>query len=162
MNNEATRPVIHLISRRQPALAHDPRPIARDSSASGVVSFQSPVPAGFPSPAQDYIEDVLDLNRHLIRAGHEDATFVLRVSGWSMLGAGIHDGDEIIVDRAVTPAEGRVVVAVVNGELTIKRLKFVEGSPVLAAENPHFKDITFKEGEELMIWGVVTRVLHRV
>jgi DNA polymerase V len=154
--------VAYLDAYRQPATAHDPRPINLDSPAAGLVAFTSRVRAGFPSPADDYIEDVLDLNRHLIRQGHEEATFVLRIEGWSMLGAGIHDGDEIIVDRAVAPAEGRIVVAVVNGDLTVKRLKFAEGQPVLVAENPHFKDITFRDGEELVIWGVVTRVLHRV
>lgn len=104
----------------------------------------------------------MDLNRHLIRQGHEDATFVLRVEGWSMMLAGIHDGDEVIVDRALTAKEGSVVVAVVNGDFAIKRLRFRAGLPVLCSENPHFSDREFKEGEELVIWGVVTRVLHKV
>jgi len=121
-----------------------------------LVAFASRVRAGFPSPADDYIEDVLDLNRHLIAHGHEEATYVLRVEGWSMIGAGIFDGDEVIVDRA------SVVVAVVNGDLSIKRLQFRKGLPVLVAENAHFTDREFKEGEELVIWGVVTRVLHKV
>lgn len=118
--------------------------------------------AGFPSPADDYLEDVLDLNRHLIHPGHEDSTFILRVDGHSMVAAGIHHGDEVVVDRALTPKDGSVVVAVVNGELTIKYLHFRQGKPVLVAGNPHFADRAFAEGEELTIWGVVTRVLHRV
>ena len=79
-----------------------------------------------------------------------------------MIGAGIFDGDEILVDRALKAKEDSIVVAVVNGEMTIKRLIFVKGLPVLKAENPHYADRTFAEGEELSIWGVVTRVLHRV
>lgn len=132
------------------------------SGSIGLVIFATRVRAGFPSPADDYVEDVLDLNRHLIRAGHEDATFVLRVEGWSMIGAGIFDGDEVIVDRALAAKEGSIVVAVVNGDLTIKRLRFREGMPVLCAENPHFADRTFADGEELVIWGVVTRSLHKL
>ena len=143
------------------AVAQDARPLAV-TGTTGPIRFSAAVPAGFPSPADDYVQECIDLNRHLIRQGHEAATFILRVEGWSMLGAGIHDGDEIVVDRALTPSEGRIVVAVVNGQLTIKRLRFREGQPVLIAENPHFADRTFAEGEELEIWGVVTRVLHKV
>lgn len=152
--------VAYLDSYRQPTRVHSPRPVSLDPSTVGLVAFASRVRAGFPSPADDYIEDVIDLNRHLIRQGHESATYVLRVEGWSMIGAGIYHGDEVIVDRAIEAREGRVVVAVVNGDLTIKRLQFREGKPVLVAENPHFADRTFAEGEELVIWGVVTRVLH--
>lgn len=154
--------VAYLDAHRAPALAHDPRPISRDPSHVALIAFAAHVRAGFPSPADDYIEDVLDLNRHLITAGHEEATFVLRVAGWSMIGAGIHEGDEILVDRARTAREGSVVVAVVNGDLTIKRLVFRHGKPVLASENLHFADITFADEDELVIWGVVTRVLHKL
>ena len=122
----------------------------------------SVVQCGFPSPASDYIEDVLDLNRHLIVSGHEAATFILRVAGWSMFLAGIFDGDEVVVDRAIEPRIGHVVVACHAGELTIKRLARKGDRTVLAAENPHFPDITPMEGEEWTIWGVVTRVLHKL
>ncbi len=120
----------------------------------------SNIVAGFPSPADDYVEKHLDLNEHLIT--HPEATFILRVSGWSMRDAGIFDGDEIIVDRAITPKEAHIVVAVINGELTVKRLSLSPHGVRLVAANPDFEDITFREGEELMIWGVVTRVLHKV
>jgi DNA polymerase V len=146
---------------RQEARASDPRPLAQDPPPMPLTAYLSAVPAGFPSPAADYAEQ-LDLNQHLIVQGHAEATFILRVTGHSMVGAGIFDGDEVLVDRAVKPKEGSVVVAVVNGDLTIKRLTFRQGQPVLQAENPHFADRTFAEGEELSIWGVVTRVLHRV
>ena len=118
------------------------------------------VPAGFPSPADDHAQDPIDLNEHLIL--HRAASFILRVSGWSMIGAGIHDGDEIIVDRAIDPVDGHVVVAVIDGELTIKRLKKLGNKIRLVAENPDYPDIEFLKGEELTIWGVVTRVLHKV
>lgn len=146
---------------RQEARASDPRPVAQDAPPMPLTAYLSAVPAGFPSPAADYAEE-LDLNQHLIIQGHAEATFILRVTGHSMVGAGIFDGDEVLVDRAMKPKEGSVVVAVVNGDLTIKRLIFRAGQPVLQAENPHFADRTFAEGEDLSVWGVVTRVLHRV
>lgn len=146
------------------AVAVEPRPISPYAPRQRVRRAGSSVPAGFPSPADDYIEGAIDLNDHLIVTGHKDATFIVRVSGWSMIGAGIHDGDEVVVDRAITPSEGNVVVAIVNGELTIKRLRFQKGKPVLVAENPHFKDRRFNddEGDQLEIWGVATRVLHKL
>lgn len=144
------------------AFAVAPRPVGGHARRANTRRVLSSVPAGFPSPADDYIEPGLDLNDHLIIAGHKDASFVVRVEGWSMVGAGIFDGDEVIVDRAITPVEGNVVVAVVNGELTIKRLRFKDGKPVLVAENPHFKERRFEEHDTLEIWGVATRVLHKL
>jgi DNA polymerase V len=154
--------VAYLDAYRQPTLAHSPRPVDLTPATAGLIVFTSRVRAGFPSPADDYIEDVIDLNHHLIRPGHEAATFILRVEGWSMIGIGIFHGDEVVVDRAQSPKEGSTVVAIVNGDLTIKTLKFQDGIPVLVAANPHFAEKTFAEGEELVIWGVVTYVLHRV
>jgi len=147
--------------RDETTRATDPRGLLSDPPPIPLTAYLSAVPAGFPSPAADYSES-LDLNTHLIIQGHAESTFILRASGHSMIGAGIFDGDELVVDRALTPKEGSVVVAAVNGDLTIKRLTFRQGQPVLQAENPHFADRTFAEGEELSIWGVVTRVLHRV
>ena len=118
------------------------------------------VAAGFPSPADDYIEHGIDLNEHLIQ--HREATYILRISGWSMSGIGIYDGDEINVDRAIEPQDNHIVVAVLNNYLTVKRLKKLENQIRLVAENPEFPDILIKEEEELIIWGVVTRVLHKV
>lgn len=135
-------------------------PIATDAPKRKIPVMSHRVPAGFPSPADDYVQDRVDLNEHLIL--HRDASFILRVSGWSMVGAGIHDGDELIVDRAIEPADGHVVVAVINGELTVKRLRKSGKTVRLVAENPEYPDIEFDDGEELVIWGVVTRVLHKV
>ena len=146
--------------RKKPEIQVDALPIVTDAPRRAIPVMSYRVPAGFPSPADDYVQDRVDLNEHLIL--HRDASFILRVSGWSMVGAGIHDGDEIIVDRAIDPQDGHVVVAVIGNELTVKRLRKDGKSIRLAAENPDFPDIEFLEGEELTIWGVVTRVLHKL
>jgi DNA polymerase V len=139
-----------------------PRVVRSTSRRLAVVRYAAKVPAGFPSPADDYIEDVLDFNAHLVRQGHEEATFVVRASGWSMIGAGIHDGDEIVVDRALQARDGHVVVAAVNGELIVKRLRIRGGKVLLVSENPHYPERVVAEGEHLEIWGVATRVLHKL
>lgn len=118
------------------------------------------VPAGFPSPAQDYYDGSLDLNEHLITDA--PATFIVRVSGDSMVDAGIADGDEVIVDRGRRAVDGSVVVAVVDGELTIKRLRLHDGVAVLMPENPAYAPIRIAEGSEASVWGVVTWCLHHV
>ena len=114
--------------------------------------------AGFPSPADDYVEDVIDLHKHLIH--HPAATFLLRVRGDSMIGAGIHDGDLLVVDRALAPAHGRVVIAVLDGQLTVKRLWHVAGQLRLLAENPAYPPIEVAADQELVIWGVAVHVIH--
>ncbi|HEY9079362.1 translesion error-prone DNA polymerase V autoproteolytic subunit [Magnetovibrio sp.] len=124
----------------------------------------SPVRAGFPSPAEDYIEGSLDLNRHLIR--HPAATFIVRVEGESMTGAGIFPGDLLVVDRSVEPHDGHVVIAVVEGELTVKRLKGRRGAWRLVAEHPDFPPIHLANdeegGETSAIWGVVTNSVRNL
>ncbi|MHB1677157.1 MAG: LexA family protein [Sulfuriferula sp.] len=118
------------------------------------------VSAGFPSPADDYIEAKLDLNQLLVR--NKAATFFLRVKGDSMINAGIHDGDIIVVDRSITPTDRSVVVAVIDSELTVKRLVINHGIAELHAENPRYAPLRFKKGQELTIWGVVTSAVHTV
>lgn len=118
------------------------------------------VRAGFPSPAQDYYSGPVDLNRHLMR--DPATTFVLRVSGESMTGAGIFDGDEVLVDRGLEAHDGSVVVAVVHGEFTLKRLRQRDGATALVAEHPAYPPIVLSADDDLVIWGVVTRCLHRV
>jgi DNA polymerase V len=118
------------------------------------------VPAGFPSPAADHTRKSLDLNEHLIR--NKDATFIFRVKGDSMTGIGIYDGDELLVDRSIDPKHGNIVLAVLNNEFTVKRLHKRGGVVKLIAENPIYPPILIKEGEELVIWGVVTRNLHKL
>ncbi|PKO70915.1 MAG: hypothetical protein CVU20_09265 [Betaproteobacteria bacterium HGW-Betaproteobacteria-14] len=122
--------------------------------------FLSRVPAGFPSPAEDYVECSLDLNEHLIE--HREATFFVRVKGQSMTGAGISDGDLLVVDRSLEAGDGDIVVAVVDGELTIKRLSRRGSHVRLLAEHPGFAPIEFKDGQELTVWGVVTSIVRRL
>lgn len=138
----------------------DAIPFVTDAPRRTIPAMSYRVPAGFPSPADDYVQGRIDLNEHLLL--HREASFILRVSGWSMVGAGIFDGDEIIVDRAIDPHDGHVVLAVLGSEFTVKRLKKDGKTVRLVAENPDFPDIEFREGDELTIWGVVTRVLHKL
>lgn len=121
--------------------------------------FSHPVRAGFPSPADDYVADKLDLNEHLI--SRKEATFMLRVQGDSMVGVGIQDGDLLIVDKSLTATHGSVVVATVDGEFTVKTLEKNRGYLRLLPANPDFEPIEFKDGQELQVWGVVTSVIHQ-
>lgn len=120
--------------------------------------FASRVPAGFPSPAEDYVDQRLDLNDHLI--DHPAATFFVRVRGDSMEGAAIHDGDLLVVDRAVEPTHGRIVIAALNGELTVKRLILKADGPWLHPENPAYAPQKISEELDCVIWGVVRHVIH--
>lgn len=118
------------------------------------------VPAGFPSPAADYYDSDISLDDHLIE--DRDATFVVRVSGHSMHDAGIFDGDELVVDRSKVPRDGDVVVAVLDGELTVKRLRVTPSGVVLQADNAEHPDIIVPELSELTIFGCATWTLHRL
>jgi DNA polymerase V len=117
-----------------------------------------PVEAGFPSPADDWVEDRLDLNKHLIK--HPAATFFVRVSGYSMTGAGIHPGDILVVDRALEPTDGKVIIAVVDGELTVKRVKVKQGKLFLMPDNPDYPALAIEEETDFSVWGVVSYVIH--
>lgn len=117
------------------------------------------VPAGFPSPAQDHSVRRLDLTELLVT--HPQATYLLRVSGQSMRDAGIDDGDTLVVDRAIKPQHGHVVVAVVDGEFTVKYLHQRAGRMRLKAANPTFPDIVPKDGQTVEVWGVVSSCIKR-
>ena len=121
--------------------------------------FSSSVKAGFPSPAEDHIEEKLDLNRLMIE--HPAATFFLRVEGESMENANIHPGDILVVDRALTPQNGLIIVAVLNGEFTVKRLKKKGNRLYLLPENRTFPEIEITAETEFQIWGVVTFIIHK-
>lgn len=116
------------------------------------------ISAGFPSPAEDDMEDKLDLNELLIK--HPSATFFLKVSGSSMIKAGIHNHDILIVDRSIQPSDGKIVIASINGELTVKRLQCDGKKVMLVAENDDYPPIDITEDMELRFWGVVTNVIH--
>ena len=120
--------------------------------------FLSRISAGFPSPADDYVESRLSLDEHFVQ--RPEATFFLRVQGDSMVGAGIHDGDLLIVDKSLEPRHGSIVIAEVHGELTVKKLYRKIGEIALLAENPAYRAIPICEESQLVIWGVVTEVVH--
>jgi DNA polymerase V len=120
--------------------------------------LSSSVSAGFPSPAQDYIEDTLDLNRYLIK--HPAATFFMRVNGDSMIGAGINDKDILVVDRAEVPKNGSVVIAIIDNELTVKRLRTEPDCWYLDAENDYYPSIPIEPESDFVIWGVVIWTIH--
>ena len=120
------------------------------------------VVAGFPSPAEQYLEPPLDLNELLVK--RPAATYFVRVEGDSMIGVGIHDGDLLVVDRSLTPADGDVVIAALDGEFTVKRLGIGEkGLGIvyrLIPENPEFEEVVIQAGQDFVIWGVVTACVH--
>ncbi len=120
--------------------------------------FMVAVSAGFPSPAEDYIEGRLDLNEYLIK--HPAATFFVRAAGDSMIDAGIHSGDILIVDRAIEPVDKNVVIAVVDGELTVKRILKSKNKFLLMPDNRHYEPVEVTEEMGVEIWGVVTNVIH--
>lgn len=134
--------------------------LAKDDHATELPLYSSTVRAGFPSPADDYIECKLDLNTHLIK--HPAATFFVKASGDSMKNAGIQSGDMLIVDRSLEATHGKIVIAAVNGELTVKRLSRQQGQVKLLAENKAYAPIDITDEHDLVVWGVVTHVIHQV
>lgn len=121
--------------------------------------FSSLIPAGFPSPAEDFAEMKLDLNEHLVR--HPAATFFVRVKGESVTGAGIVNDDILLVDRSLEPYDGALVISAVGGELRVKRLKKRDGHLFFQSEQGEL-DQMLGEDEGLEVWGVVTYVIHKI
>lgn len=117
------------------------------------------IPAGFPSPADDYLERRLSLDEHLVP--NKDSTFLVRARGNSMVGAGIFDGDLMIVDKSLDAQIGDIVVAVVDGEFTVKYLAQRGGAIYLKPANARHNDIEFNDGQEMAIWGVVTSTVKQ-
>ena len=115
------------------------------------------VRAGFPSPAADFIDVSIDLNKHLIK--HPSATFYARAKGDSMKDAGIFDGDLLIVDKSIDPADGRIAICYLNGEFTVKRIKKEKDEVWLIPANTAYQPIKMEEGSSLTIWGIVTHVI---
>ena len=118
------------------------------------------IAAGFPSPADDYIDIGIDLNEQLIK--HPMSTFFLRVNGHSMTGAGIYDGDLLIVDRSLDPQPGRIVVAILDSAFTLKRLTRHDGTLHLEAEHPDYPPINLHNYNDVQIWGVVIYSIHNL
>ena len=118
------------------------------------------ISAGFPSPADDFKETRISLDRELVK--NKEATFYARVSGDSMVGAGLDDGDLLVIDRSLNPENGKIAVCLVDGEFTVKRIKKEKKKLYLIPENKKYKPIELKEENELIIWGVVEYVIKKV
>lgn len=121
---------------------------------------QEKISAGFPSPADDFKELRISIDQEVVR--NEEATFYARVSGESMQGAGLDDGDLLVIDRSMEPKNGKIAVCCIDGEFTVKRLKVVEDGIFLIPENPKYQPIKVTEENELIIWGIVTYVVKKV
>ena len=130
-------------------------PIRRESCYRPLIAGRAP--AGFPSPAADHYDKRLDLNEHLVL--HPEATFFLRVKGDSMIGAGIDDGDIMVIDRSLEPANNKIAVCFIDGEFTVKRIRKEKNAVYLMPENPVYPPIKITEENELIIWGIVTYVI---
>lgn len=118
------------------------------------------VPAGFPSPADDHVEQRLSLDEHLIQ--HRESTFFMRVSGESMRGLGIYDGDLLVVDRALPATHGSVIIAVIDGEFTVKQLLHTSDGQILRAAHPNYPDMLIRPEQDFSVWGVVSWNVHKL
>ncbi|QXW20218.1 translesion error-prone DNA polymerase V autoproteolytic subunit (plasmid) [Comamonas aquatica] len=134
------------------------KPLPISSRPCWIIEVPGSVRAGFPTPQEDYGHKALDIAGQLIQ--HPQATFVMRCKGESMVDAGIFDGDYVVVDRAIKPMPGHIVVAVLDGDFTLKYLRNRSGRVFLEAANPTFPPIYPKDGSTLEIWGVATNTIH--
>lgn len=130
-----------------------------DSPGQETRLFES-IHAGFPSPAEDIPGTALDINRLLVK--NPASTFFARVSGDSMEGDGISDGDILVIDKSEEPRDGAVAVCYINGEFTVKRLGINDGKIILRPSNPRYKAIPVREGDDLAVWGIVRYVIKKV
>ena len=131
-----------------------------DEKVLDIPFYQSNVPAGFPSPADDFMDLDLNLQEYLVQ--HPSATFCVRVTGDSMQNAGIFSGDVMVVDRALEPKNNTIVLAVLDGEFTVKRIQKKGEELFLKPENKDFKAIQIIEEMNFQVWGVVTHIIHKV
>ncbi|SNR14112.1 LexA family protein [Tenacibaculum jejuense] len=132
----------------------------KSTESKGAIFFDTGISAGFPSPADDFKESRISLDEELIR--NKEATFFARVSGQSMIGAGLDDNDLLVIDRSIPPTNNKIAVCFLDGEFTVKRLR-VDGSEVwLQPENPEYPIIKITEENNFVIWGIVTNVIKRV
>lgn len=149
MKNKPASTELHIVDISRPSYESElPLPV-----------FMSSVQAGFPSPADDYIENKLDINELVIK--RPAATFFVRVEGESMVDANIHSGDILVVDRSAQASNGTIIIAVLNGEFTVKRLVQKESGTFLAPDNPKYPVIPVPPESDFQIWGVVTYVIHK-
>ena len=122
--------------------------------------YKEAVECGFPSPARDFTEGTIDLNEELIP--RPNSTFIVRARGDSMIGSGIYPGDLLIVDRSLSPRNGSIIIAVLDGELSVKGLKLNNDQATLSSSNPNYSDVIVSEEMDFTIWGVCTNVVHNL
>jgi len=127
---------------------------------SGAVFLDTGISAGFPSPAEDFKEERISLDRELIK--NKEATFFAKVSGQSMIGAGLDDNDLLVIDRSLEPSHNKIAVCFLDGEFTVKRLKVDAEGVWLQPENPNYPIIRITDANDFVIWGIVTNVIKKV
>ena len=130
------------------------------TDGAGGQFFDTGISAGFPSPAEDFIENRLSLDEELVR--NKEATFYARVSGQSMIGAGLDDNDLLVIDRSLEPENNKIAVCFLDGEFTVKRLRVTKDEVWLQPENPNYPIIQITEDNNFLIWGIVTNVIKKV
>lgn len=126
----------------------------------GAVYIDTGISAGFPSPAEDFKQERLSLDDELIK--NKEATFFARVSGQSMIDAGLGDNDLLVIDRSLSPAHNKIAVCFLDGEFTVKRLKVEKDEVWLQPENKNYQPIKITEENDFVIWGIVTNVIKKV
>ena len=134
--------------------------IPKSENRIGQLLAEEGISAGFPSPADDFKEIRISLDKELVK--NKEATFYARVDGDSMVGAGLEDGDLLVIDRSLNPENGKIAICLVDGEFTVKRIKKEKNKLYLVPENKKYKPIELKEENELIIWGVVEYVIKKV
>ncbi|WP_299366003.1 LexA family transcriptional regulator [Winogradskyella sp.] len=134
--------------------------IPESNKDSGVNFFDTGISAGFPSPADDFKEQRLSLDEELVK--NKEATFYARVSGQSMIGAGLDDNDLLVIDRSLEPENNKIAVCFLDGEFTVKRLRVSDGEVWLQPENPDYPIIKISEENNFIIWGIVTNVIKKL
>ncbi|ALJ05799.1 peptidase S24 [Pseudalgibacter alginicilyticus] len=132
----------------------------KESNSLGAIFLDTGISAGFPSPAEDFKEERLSLDKELVK--NKEATFYARVSGQSMIGAGLDDNDLLVIDRSLEPSNNKIAVCFLDGEFTVKRLKVDNNEVWLQPENPNYPIIKITEDNDFIIWGIVTNVIKKV
>ena len=132
----------------------------KEENSMGQWLVEQGISAGFPSPADDFKEVRISLDKELVK--NQEATFYAKVSGDSMVGAGLDDGDLLVIDRSLNPENGKIAVCVLDGEFTVKRIKKEKSKLYLIPENKKYKPIELKEENELIIWGIVEYVIKKL
>ncbi len=127
---------------------------------ANIILAQTGISAGFPSPADDFRDNRISLDKVLVK--NKEATFYAKVSGQSMVGAGLDDGDLLVVDRSLEPSHNKIAVCFIDGEFTVKRLKVEKGSVFLMPANPVYEPIAVTIENNFQIWGIVTHVIKKL